>query len=611
MRYALYLRYTSRQAYIILQEQFPLPSLSLLRKLHNGGVDPLKAIKLLLNEGNISADVALLLDEIYIQKEASYQEGEVVGKDEENNLYKGVMVFMIVGLRKSIPYVVRAVPEISINGTWLKSLIDETITCLHGVGFNVRLVVSDNHSTNVLAFNLLLTQYDSDMHNHYIQHHTKPNLKTYLVFDSVHLLKNIRNNLLNRKRFLFPSFKFDGFLKNVYVKSGEVDWHLLYNIYEKDESLNGNLRLAFKLSYNALHPGDNKQSFPLALSIFHTSTSAAIRSYYPEREDAASFLHLIDTWWVIANSKQRYNCNNKLGNAAVSGDQKPEFLRAFADWLEEWHENQLSNCEKYTLTTQTKSALIVTLRATASLIEDLLSEGYKYILTARFQTDPLELRFSKYRQMNGGRFLIGLRELLNSERILATRSLLKEDINVWKEDLQPSNDIFNELESDVKELEAEILESQLSEESYQAAVYIAGYVVKKLIERCKCNECISILKASSNDISHAEYLRTMSRGGLIMPSLKLAQHVSSGFSTLDLTDNLISKSGVPARVAAEHILKLFSCKVNFVCSLHFEWGHKYANRIITNIFYNNMQKQSKDHKRKEQLSSFKKRQRTK
>ena len=98
IRYALYLRYTSRQAYIILQEQFPLPSLSFLRKLHNGGIDHFKAMKCLLNEGKMSSDVALLFDEIYIQRECSYQNGEVVGNDEDGNLYSGVMVFMIVGL---------------------------------------------------------------------------------------------------------------------------------------------------------------------------------------------------------------------------------------------------------------------------------------------------------------------------------------------------------------------------------------------------------------------------------------------------------------------------------------------------------------------------------
>ena len=37
--------------------------------------------------------------------------------------------------------------------------------------------------------------------------------------------------------------------------------------------------------------------------------------------------------------------------------------------------------------------------------------------------------------MNGCRFLVNLREVQNSERILQYRSLLKENINFWEEDL--------------------------------------------------------------------------------------------------------------------------------------------------------------------------------
>ena len=69
------------------------------------------------------------------------------------------------------------------------------------------------------------------------------------------------------------------------------------------------------------------------------------------------------------------------------------------------------------------------------LIEDLLKEGYEYVLTARFQSDPLERHFSKYRQMNGGNFLVSLREVNNSEKILKLRSLIKEDIDIFEEDI--------------------------------------------------------------------------------------------------------------------------------------------------------------------------------
>ena len=65
----LLLRYTSTQAYKLLLEQFPLPSLSLLKKLNKNGMEPVKAVKVLLDQGEIGEDVALLFDEIYLQKD--------------------------------------------------------------------------------------------------------------------------------------------------------------------------------------------------------------------------------------------------------------------------------------------------------------------------------------------------------------------------------------------------------------------------------------------------------------------------------------------------------------------------------------------------------------
>ena len=47
IRFALHLRYTSFQAYKLLLEKFPLPSMSSLHKIQEGGVDALKAVSLL------------------------------------------------------------------------------------------------------------------------------------------------------------------------------------------------------------------------------------------------------------------------------------------------------------------------------------------------------------------------------------------------------------------------------------------------------------------------------------------------------------------------------------------------------------------------------------
>ena len=70
LRYALQLRYTSASAYKLLLEEFNLPSLSLLRKITKGKIDPFAAAKLLLETGKISHDVILVFDEIYIYKNA-------------------------------------------------------------------------------------------------------------------------------------------------------------------------------------------------------------------------------------------------------------------------------------------------------------------------------------------------------------------------------------------------------------------------------------------------------------------------------------------------------------------------------------------------------------
>ena len=47
IRHALILRYTPKQAYEILLESFPKPSVSFLSKIKQGGVDAIKPVKTL------------------------------------------------------------------------------------------------------------------------------------------------------------------------------------------------------------------------------------------------------------------------------------------------------------------------------------------------------------------------------------------------------------------------------------------------------------------------------------------------------------------------------------------------------------------------------------
>ena len=61
------------------------------------------------------------------------------------------------------------------------------------------------------------------------------------------------------EKFVFPQFVYND------LSAGYIRWADLYDIYDKDKELKRNLRKAPKLSYQALHPGANKQNVPLAL----------------------------------------------------------------------------------------------------------------------------------------------------------------------------------------------------------------------------------------------------------------------------------------------------------------------------------------------------------
>ena len=108
----------------------------------------------------------LMADEMYLQKCTQFHGGEYIGADVEGNLYKGV---------------IKALPETKITGEWLAQHISECISCLSKVGSNVRAVVTDNHSSNVNAFNCLLYTYGTNYSKLFIQH-SDNNTKTYLFF---------------------------------------------------------------------------------------------------------------------------------------------------------------------------------------------------------------------------------------------------------------------------------------------------------------------------------------------------------------------------------------------------------------------------------------------
>ena len=154
-------------------------------------------------------------------------------------------------------------------------------------GFRVRAIVS----AKVLAYKLLLKESGHLDDHLFIQHNYQ---KIYWLHDAVHLIENVRNNLLNYKRFIFPAFEYDGFEDPISFKGGQVSWKLFHDAFEKDSLLEANLKKAPKITHKVLHPGHCKQKVPVVFGTLHGSTSAILTGYFHEkkmRQDVTGHTH--------------------------------------------------------------------------------------------------------------------------------------------------------------------------------------------------------------------------------------------------------------------------------------------------------------------------------
>ena len=211
---------------------------------------------------------------------------------------------------------------------------------------------------------------------------------------------------------------------------------------------------------------------------------------------------------------------------------------------------------------------------------DLLSDGFKFVLTARFQSDSIERRFGQYRQMSGGRFLVGLKDVIWSERILKIKSLVKESIDI-KDDIKVTENedaIQQELFDNIMEIGFENV--MLSDKTREVAALIFGYIAKKLVKKfghCCKNYCISESEIAST--THV-YIDLLSTGGLTLPSECLVTYVSDCFAFIDHAINVITSSKMKKRAAAEHLLNVVMFHEPFLCYVHWSKGQSMTHGLI-------------------------------
>lgn len=482
--------------------------------------------------------VNLHIDEIYIQQELSFKGGSLYGNSECNpsKLAKTAQVFMISSVLSKYKDVVSIIPVNNLTSEQLKEMCVTVIHQIEKLGFSVIAIVSDNNNINRRAFELFST---TKILQPCVPHPISPNRKLFFIFDTVHIIKCIRNNWLSKKDgdkiFKFPHFE-----------TGEEIFTAHYKHLEQMYEIEKNLLVKYGhlLSFKALYPSSiQKQNVDLALRIFSDKNIVALQhitkdhpSIFSNIDGTCLFLDIIVKFWKICNVKsvmEGKRFNDKYREAIKQDSVLPlQFLRTMSLWLKRWRQ-----CVPISqaLTSQTFQATINTIDAFLLLVPYLF-ENYTidYVILSKFQNDAIESRFGIYRQMSGSNYYISFLQLLESERRIRFKNnvlLSSENSSIPIKTLLSSNEVYDDtvqIQIFQEILNLNFCLELVPDNSLSIIIYIGGYTVQKLLYKQKCDVCRKWLQLDKEVTVEGSYdfLKDMDKGKLILPTESVVMTVA-------------------------------------------------------------------------------------
>lgn len=522
----------------------------------------------------------LLMDEIHIQPYMDYKGGNLVGNSCNNrDLATSAYVFMINGIKSNFKEVIHIAPVSHIRHDLLYTFIQTLIISLEEIGYKIFCIVSDNNSINSKA----MSSFSNDKRINIVYPHPVDNRRPlFYMFDSVHLLKCIRNNWLNSKHqqiLTYPDF-------NNYDVVRMARFEAIQKLHELEHDKL--LKFGYSLNVKSLFPSNiEKQNVKLVLKVFNSFVIEGLKQFGSNitgSEDTAEFIAIILRWWNIVNVKtplKGKRLADPYQEPIVSGkidDPKLTFLHELLNWLDTWKD------EKYSkkLTNQTHSALTHTVYCMLEVVNYCFEElKMNYVLLGKFQTDPLESRFGKYRQLAGGQYNISIRQLYECEKRLRIQSLLTLKSRAYgnicisefvetSEKVQDDEEVSDNNFSPIIVVSDDDFENIISE--MPVIIYLGGYCCYIALRKFTCETCKNMLVYKEDLIVEDNYslIRNLSRGALLLPR----EHVVTLVSTCYIIFNKILCD------FEEEFLCILS-KRNFLCKYIF--NHNYVKDNVHNF----------------------------
>ena len=509
-----------------------LPSLRTLRRISQSTNELRSNTKLYLREkasvlNEYERTVCLMFDEVYVNQSIEYDHGQFVGLATNQNLpATTVLCFLIKSLCSKFSDVVAAIPIRGIDVDLLKQHCLQVLQIVCDSGFDVVVLIADNHPVNRAFFTHLSTSLHEPCANP-----VNPEKKLFLLIDSIHVIKNLFNNFQKRKIFVFHS---DCNFPTANFKHLESLFHL-------ESSMS--LRLAHKLSERVLCPANiQRMSAKLAMSLFHDSTIAALQYYakngHEDWQSTCDFMFFMNNLIKILNIRSssvgvRRNDPLKLP-ISNSSDERLDSLVSYAEFFKCWRE-----CKRAGMSQETSYAVENLCRNLRLLVIHLLEDRkFHFVLTGQITSDPIESRFGRYRQMAGGNYFISVKQLFDSERKIKLSSLLRHtgiSVNALSEvELEPEP----EGDSGIFFIDVADDDIPIDDNELQVIFYVSGYCAHSVTKRINCDECKTFF--TTPDVMPCvdqpnDFFNFINRGRLKSPTAQLFTllcHAYSLFSHL-------------------------------------------------------------------------------
>jgi len=222
--------------------------------------------------------------------------------------------------------------------------------------------------------------------------------KLFLIYDMPHLIKSIRNNLL------------DG---NIKIENKLISFSDIKRAYEMDIK-SKTARAMCKITPAHIAPNAfQKMSCKLAIQILSRSVAASIKTCIATGElktntalDTANFIEKVNDMFDSANSKNLYDANR---NRRPLSERNPQVLQNLKNFCALFENAVKINLKNNNSTTPpcfiglrwTLTAIIGLYESEKTLMNEHLPNKEYFLMTNKLTQDPLENMFSIMRQKNG------------------------------------------------------------------------------------------------------------------------------------------------------------------------------------------------------------------